>query len=269
MKNSFWGSIAACGLAILTGCNFAEGETDTSALESTESDNWQDPNDTNALGGRDRQFVFRDSENVRRIVFAPKIDSTTIDGYIDVTLGENDIYLIEVQDNGKLSLKSSGNVVFSVENSDGEILARDRSEAEIEVASGRDYQVRIEGEGDYQLEIETSATSANSPTRIEFLPGTDEAIAEGQVRYDFGEQDTYLINAVEDRTMELELVGSSETGESSATFAVKSPTGQVLTENEIAADLVLPERGDYEIVVEGDARYQLKVALSDESPIAQ
>lgn len=103
----------------------------------------------------------------------------------------------------------------------------------------------------------------NKAQQIRFAPGKDSATLKSAVVR--GTQNTYLINAKKGQRMTLK-ISSLETN---AVFALITPIGssgrsQTLKSEVMSWSNVLPESGDYRIVVSptrGNATYQLDVTI--------
>lgn len=100
---------------------------------------------------------------------------------------------------------------------------------------------------------------ANQPgQRVQFASGTSGATLENALVR--GERDLYALNAQGGQAMTLDISSL----ESNAVFDVISPSGYVLVREGINENILLPQTGDYRIIVggtRGNATYRLDVAI--------
>ncbi|MBD0334325.1 MAG: hypothetical protein ICV62_02450 [Cyanobacteria bacterium Co-bin13] len=101
------------------------------------------------------------------------------------------------------------------------------------------------------------ATALNSQ-QVQFEPGTSTSTLEGGVAR--GERNVYRVSAQGGQQMALNITSP----ENNAVFDVISPSGYVLARESTSEDLLLPQTGDYQIVVggtRGNAVYTLKIDI--------
>lgn len=92
--------------------------------------------------------------------------------------------------------------------------------------------------------------------RVQFDPGTSGTVLENSVVR--GDRDLYVLGADGGQTMYLDITSL----EANAVFDVISPSGNVLVRASVSESLLLPERGDYQIIVggtRGNATYFLDI----------
>lgn len=105
-------------------------------------------------------------------------------------------------------------------------------------------------------ELLEGATLHTQP--VQFEPGASSAILENSVVR--GERDVYLITAQGGQSMQLTLTSL----EDNAVFDVISPSGYVLVRESTGEDVLLPQTGNYQVVVggtRGNASYSLQVEI--------
>ncbi|HEY9889004.1 MAG TPA: hypothetical protein V6D02_11430 [Candidatus Obscuribacterales bacterium] len=121
---------------------------------------------------------------------------------------------------------------------------------------------RFAAEGDVEGSLEGAdllAAAANVYTqRVTFAPGISSAVvSNGVVR---GDRDVYLLAAQAAQTLTLTITAL----ENNAAFDVVSPTGAVLVLDGTNEAVVLPETGDYQVIVggtRGNAGYDLSITI--------
>lgn len=94
--------------------------------------------------------------------------------------------------------------------------------------------------------------------RVQFAPGKASTVLENSVVR--GDRDVYLVNARGGQQMLLKISGPEE----NAVFDVISPSGYVIAREAVQETLVLPQTGDYQVVVggtRGNASYTLQVEI--------
>lgn len=100
--------------------------------------------------------------------------------------------------------------------------------------------------------------SPNSPITVRFAQGTNSTVIENSVVR--GEQDIYLLGVLKNQKMTVNITSL----EDNAVFDILTPTGK-LTDSEVTdTEIILPESGNYQIVVggtRGNATYTLKVKI--------
>ena len=108
------------------------------------------------------------------------------------------------------------------------------------------------------LDGETLLAELPPAQRVEFAPGTSWTTLENSVVR--GDRDVYLLGAQGGQQMNLDI----ESLESNAVFDVISPSGTVMAREAVSESLVLPQTGDYTVIVggtRGNASYTLEVAI--------
>lgn len=93
---------------------------------------------------------------------------------------------------------------------------------------------------------------------VEFAPGTTGTLVEGGVIR--GERDRYLLNAQANQLMTLSLISA----EDNAVLEVKAPDGLVIESETTETSTVLPQTGEYQILVggtRGNATYSLEIGI--------
>ncbi len=130
------------------------------------------------------------------------------------------------------------------------------SENSLESGNSLDSSNASDNQGLIALGIDPSAV--NAPVRVQFDPGSYSAMLENAVIR--GTRDLYLLGAQAGQSMRVTITAI----ENNAVFDILSPNGNVLRQEALSADVVLPETGDYQIVVggtRGNATYQLDVSI--------
>ncbi|MBD0267416.1 MAG: hypothetical protein ICV77_03885 [Cyanobacteria bacterium Co-bin8] len=96
------------------------------------------------------------------------------------------------------------------------------------------------------------------PQQVQFEPGTSSAVLEGAVVQ--GERNVYRVDAQGGQQMFLDITSL----EDNAVFDVISPSGFVLERESTSGDVLLPQTGEYQVVVggtRGNAAYTLKIDI--------
>lgn len=127
--------------------------------------------------------------------------------------------------------------------------ARAEAEPSVNTASSN-------GSGLEALGVDPSQLTA--PVRVQFEPGASSAEVENAVVR--GTRDVYVLGAQENQVMSLSITSLEE----NAVFDVLSPSDEVLRRESVSEEIVLPESGDYRILVggtRGNASYQLAIAI--------
>ena len=104
-----------------------------------------------------------------------------------------------------------------------------------------------------QTEIESPA-----PIRVKFAPGTSSTVLDNSVVR--GSRDIYLLGAKGGQTMNLSITSL----EDNAVFDLVAPDGKTIIQEKTNESIVLPETGDYQVIVggtRGNATYQLQVEI--------
>lgn len=114
--------------------------------------------------------------------------------------------------------------------------------------------------GPYGLEAVDLLSEANIATnqRVQFEPGTSSAFLSNSVVR--GDRDVYLLGAQGGQTM----VVSISALEDNAAFSIVSPAGEILVLEAVDEELLLPNTGDYQVIVggtRGNASYDLFIAI--------
>ncbi len=103
-----------------------------------------------------------------------------------------------------------------------------------------------------------AGAAATHRYRVPVAPGPSSATFQGGVVR--GERDVYLVDAGGGRLLSLEVTAEGD----NAVFDVITPSGLILVREATAEELVLPETGDYQVIVGGtwgNATYELTVTL--------
>ncbi|WP_204139098.1 hypothetical protein [Halomicronema sp. CCY15110] len=108
--------------------------------------------------------------------------------------------------------------------------------------------------------IDSATLMADLPPaqRVEFAPGTSQATLENSVVR--GDRDVYLLGAQGGQSMILDIYSL----EDNAVFDLISPSGMIMTQEATSESLLLPQTGDYRLIVggtRGNATYTLDVAI--------
>jgi hypothetical protein len=96
------------------------------------------------------------------------------------------------------------------------------------------------------------------PVQVQFAPGTNSTIIENAVIR--GTRDVYLLWAEAGQTMSVEISSL----EDNAVFDILAPSSEVIRWEAVAEEFVLPETGDYQILVggtRGNASYSLDITI--------
>lgn len=104
---------------------------------------------------------------------------------------------------------------------------------------------------------QSAPTYANTQ-RVEFAPGTSSTVVSNAVVR--GDRDLYVLKAQESQVMVLSITAV----EDNAVFDLVSPDGKVLVQEGTEEEMVLPETGDYQVIVggtRGNASYDLTIAV--------
>jgi len=108
------------------------------------------------------------------------------------------------------------------------------------------------------LDGETLLAELPPAQRVEFAPGTRQTRLENSVVR--GDRDVYTLGAQGGQSMTLDIASL----EDNAVFDVISPSGTVLAREAMSESLVLPQTGDYTVIVggtRGNATYTLDIAI--------
>lgn len=108
------------------------------------------------------------------------------------------------------------------------------------------------------VDSETLLADLPPAQRIEFAPGTSQATLENSLVR--GDLDIYLLGAQGGQNMVLDIYSL----EDNAVFDLISPSGMILAQEAISESLLLPQTGDYQLIVggtRGNATYELDVAI--------
>jgi hypothetical protein len=117
---------------------------------------------------------------------------------------------------------------------------------------------RLAGGGGAPSESTDGASTAQGQ-RVEFSTGENSTVLENSVIR--GERDIYLLNAEADQEMILEISSL----EDNAVFDVVAPDGLIIAQEETSDRFVLPQTGDYQIIVggtRGNATYEITVEIN-------
>ncbi|MEM8545862.1 MAG: hypothetical protein AAGF66_17940 [Cyanobacteria bacterium P01_H01_bin.119] len=105
---------------------------------------------------------------------------------------------------------------------------------------------------------DTLLTELPPAERVEFAPGTQQTTLERSVVR--GDRDVYLLGAQGGQQITLAL----DSLEANAVFELIAPTGTVLTQEAVNNSLILPQTGDYTVIVDGtrgNATYTLDITI--------
>ena len=108
------------------------------------------------------------------------------------------------------------------------------------------------------VDSETLLADLPPAQRVEFAPGTSQATLENSLVR--GDRDNYLLGAQGGQTMVIDIYSL----EDNAVFDLISPSGMVLAQEAISESLLLPQTGDYQLIIggtRGNATYELDVAI--------
>lgn len=117
---------------------------------------------------------------------------------------------------------------------------------------------RLAGGGAAPSESTDDAPAAQGQ-RVEFSAGENSTVLENSVIR--GERDIYLLNAEANQEMSLAISSL----EDNAVFDVVAPDGLLIAQEETSDRFILPQTGDYQIIVggtRGNATYQLTVEIN-------
>jgi hypothetical protein len=108
--------------------------------------------------------------------------------------------------------------------------------------------------------VDSDALMADLPAaqRVEFAPGTSQTTLENSVVR--GDRDVYLLGAQGGQSMILDIYSL----EDNAVFDLISPSGMIMVQEATSESLLLPQTGDYRLIVggtRGNATYTLDVAI--------
>ncbi len=207
-----------------------------------------------------RAFGVEDAFNViaERVQFAPGESGATVSNaavrgdriVYFLAAGAGQSMLIDIQ-----SLED--NAVFDVYAPTGELLEAERTAAAVVLPVDGDYQIVVGGtRGNATFDL---FVTIFTPQEIRFDAGTSGTTVTGAAVG--GEQAPFILGAATGQTMTV----SVQSPTSPMVLAVYAPSGARLASETDSEEIVLPETGNYHILVAaatGDATFELDVAIT-------
>ncbi len=193
----------------------------------------------------------------QRIDFPPGEFGTFVSGA--VVLGERNTYYVEAEEGQSLILGITSvedNAVYDVFSPRGVLLAGEQTGGAILLPDGGGYEIVVggtRGNASYDLDIFVFPTE-----RVRFdADAIGTTVSSAIVR---GERAVYLLGAAAGQTMEISITSL----EDNAVVDVYAPSGPPLATEVTTDSILLPEGGDYQIVVaatRANATFDLDVTI--------